>query len=90
MPIPVPGRARIKVVRESRRSRPGNWVRAITQAIGTPTRMQIKTEIPEYSRLLRINLGVSMATRSKYCRVYLTGKGVSAHPLPKESRRMPR
>ena len=37
-----------------------------------------------------MNLGVSKATRSKYWRVYFTGKGVSAHPLPKESRASPR
>ena len=37
-----------------------------------------------------MNLGVSMATRSKYWSVYLTGKGVRAQPLPKESSASPR
>ena len=66
MPMPVPGKARISVVRESRSPRPGSLVRDITQATGTPTAMQIATDIPEKRRLLMMNLGVSKATRSKY------------------------
>jgi len=31
-----------------------------------------------------MNLGVSMETCSKYCKVYFTGMGVRAHPLPKK------
>ena len=51
------------MVSESSNPRPGSLVRVITQATGTPTAMQIKTEIPEKSRLLMMNLGVSNATR---------------------------
>jgi len=43
MPIPVPGRAKISVVSESKRSRPGTLVRAITHATGTPTIIQMNT-----------------------------------------------
>jgi hypothetical protein len=37
-----------------------------------------------------MNLGVSMATLSKYLKVYFTGIGVRAQPFPKESRATPK
>ncbi len=74
MPIPVPGRARIKVVRESRRSASGQLRSSHHPGDGDPDHDADQNRDPEYSMAVEDKLGVIDGHPFKILQVYLTGK----------------